>query len=220
MRKYKHEEIKSFFSEKNMQLLSKEYKDNQQKLRCKCLECGYIGTKTLGNLLMGGGCLFCKGTIKYTYKQAKSFFSEKNMVLLSKRYEGCNQKLKYKCLICSYVGEKRLSNLLKGEGCPSCVGVLKYTYEKVRDIFAKKNLKLLTKKYKNNKQKLKYKCLKCRKIGEKSLHNLLKTKGCSLSCSMFPRYTHKEVKKCFADYNMELLNKKYKNFDILSRLKS
>ncbi len=56
--------------------------------------------------------------LKYTYKEVKQFFQEKNMELLSKRYENSSQKLKYKCLICGYIGTKILYSLLRGTGCP------------------------------------------------------------------------------------------------------
>ncbi len=155
-----------------MKLLSKKYKSSSQKLEYKCLVCGYIGTKRLNSLLKGHECPSCAGMLRRTYDEVKLIFKEKNMKLLSKKYKNNSQKLEYKCLICGYVGTKRLNNLLKGKKCPSCAGLITYTYQKTKQFFKEKNMKLLSKEYKNTQQKLKYKCLICGYTGLKSLGHL------------------------------------------------
>jgi len=61
-KKYTYEQVKHLFKNKNIELLSKEYKNSFQKLNYKCLICGHEGTKKLKHLLessMKNGCKKC-----------------------------------------------------------------------------------------------------------------------------------------------------------------
>jgi len=216
MRKLTYQYVKNLFLNNNMELLSTDYQNTQQKLKYICLKCKYEGVKTFGNLSQGKGCPSCAGILKYTYEEAKYFFFKKDMKLLSKEYKNNLQKLKYKCLKCGYIGTKALGSLLSGNLCPSCAGVLKYTYKQVEQLFLDKNIKLLSKNYKNIKQRLKYKCLNCGYVGTKALKNLKDTFGCN-KCGAKKgqnktRYTYSEVKLLFLKKGLELLSKKYENY--------
>ena len=114
--RYTYEQVKQFFLDKNIKLLSKNYKNIKQRLKYKCLDCGHVGTKALKNLNSTYGCNKCgakKGHKKkrYTFNKVKLLFLEKNLDILSKDYENSQQRLKYRCLICGYVGEKSLNHL-------------------------------------------------------------------------------------------------------------
>jgi len=223
MKKYTHKQVKQFFKNKNLKLLSEEYKNSIQKLNYKCLICGYIGTKKLKHLLessMKCGCKKCsaiKKGDKYRYKleEVKLIFKKNNMKLLSTEYNNNDEKLRYKCLKkgCGYIGEKILGNLVKGGGCSKCaIKKRTFTYKKVKDLFFNNNMKLLEKTYVNSKQKMKYQCIKetCGYIGVKTVSDLLQEYGCP-RCAKVAKYTYKQVKKIFLDNNMKLLNKEYKN---------
>ena len=91
--------------------------------------------------------------------------------------------MKYKCLICENIGTKTFRNLSDSCRCKKCgnkraADKQRYNYEQVESFFYKKNMKLLTKEYKNTSQQLKYRCLKCGYIGTKMLLHLLKGHGC------------------------------------------
>tara|TARA_Y100000310_G_scaffold180635_1_gene180548 strand:- start:9469 stop:9885 length:417 start_codon:yes stop_codon:yes gene_type:complete len=128
--KYTLEEVENIFLNNGIRLLSKKYKNNQQKLEYQCLKCSYIGTKALRNLLntpVGYGCKKCsaiknQNKCRYKIEEVKLLFKERNMQLLSTKYSNNDERLKYKCLNdeCGYIGEKILGNLTSGSGCPEC----------------------------------------------------------------------------------------------------
>jgi hypothetical protein len=115
-KKYTYEQVKNIFLTKNLKLLSPNYINSRQKLKYKCLKCGKISTKTLKHWNATYGCKKCgarKGQEKnkYTLKQVKDFFKEKNLELIDDKYKNYHQKLKYKCLKCGYTGLKSLGHL-------------------------------------------------------------------------------------------------------------
>jgi len=114
---------------------------------------------------------------KYTYEQVKDLFVTKNLKLLSPIYENNRQKLEYECMVCGKIGMKSLKHWTVTYGCKKC-GATKgqdksrYKYDQIKSFFREKNLELLSDTYKNNKQKLKYRCLKCGYTGLKTLVHL------------------------------------------------
>ena len=91
---------------------------------------------------------------------------------------------------------------------------IKYTIEKVKNIFAEQDCKLLSREYKRVHDILDYKC-SCGVISKISLSSFLygcrckecgnKKKGNNI------KYSHNQVKKIFEDQNCELLSPEYKN---------
>jgi hypothetical protein len=99
---------------------------------------------------------------RFTYKFVKNFCLKRNFELLSKTYTNNQESLNFKCLKCGYLFCNCFTNIKnRGDGCAKCSGVLKHTYEQVKNFLLDKNIELLSKEYKNCKQKLKCKCLKC-----------------------------------------------------------
>ena len=96
----------------------------------------------------------------------------------------------------------------------------KYTIKEVRKIFKDGGCKLLSKIYKNGKDKLDYICI-CKKQAKISLFDFKRGRRCK-KCAIKRRaeklkFTYKDVKQYFKDHKCELLETEYKNCDTLLR---
>jgi len=184
-KKYTKKEVISFFSARNLELLEKEYKNNSTPMKYRCKIDGYLGKIRLNDLLSGKGCCKCghkkatEKTRKYNTKEIKEKFLEKNLEWLEKEYKNNRTKMKYRCKIDGYLGEIRLTDLLRGQGCwkCGCQKRTKYTEKIAKNLFLEKNLLLLG-KYINSSIPVKYKCLICDYRGQKWLGDLLRGSGC------------------------------------------
>ena len=166
---YAYEQVKDLFLNKNLKLLSTEYKNTRQKLEYQCLKCGRKGTKSLKHLSNTFGCKKCgaeKGQNKkrHTYEQIKQLFLNKNLKLLSTGYKNCQQKLKYECLKCGYVGTKRLVHLDH-----SCDWYKMELTEE--DRINRRNIPEYRKWAKDVKKKDDYTCQKCKQRGKGIIHS-------------------------------------------------
>ena len=96
---------------------------------------------------------------KLTYEFVKEQFEKEGYELLDAVYVNSRTKLKY---ICSHGHEHSISwdSWKQGHKCPYCANVGRSTIEFIKSEFEKENYRLLTNKYINNRQKLKYICPK------------------------------------------------------------
>jgi hypothetical protein len=109
---------------------------------------------------------------RLNYEQVKHFIEVKSnsgYKLLSKEYIKSSKRLKIQCDK-GHIFEMNFNNFQKGKRCPDCYGNRKYVYEEVYNIFKECGCELLTKEYRNNKQKLEYVC----SCGENAKINLSK----------------------------------------------
>jgi len=96
---------------------------------------------------------------KLTIEFVRDEFLKEWYILLTKVYINSKQRLEYICP----KGHKHFiswSNWKSGYRCPSCAPTIKPTIEFIKNSFEKCYYELLTKMYKNNKQKLEYICPK------------------------------------------------------------
>ncbi len=96
---------------------------------------------------------------RLTYDYVKSQFEKEGYTLLTKEYKNSRQKLDYICKN-HHRHSIRWNDFKKGIRCPHCSRNAKKTIEEIRANFEAEGYTLLTKKYKNNKQKLEYICPK------------------------------------------------------------
>lgn len=164
--KLSYKYVKSVFEEKGCVLLSKTYENNSKKLQYIC-HCGEIAEKTFEVFKNSFYCKKCKGKHAserqtFSYEYVKNYFKEQGCELLSDTYIDSFQKLKYKC-DCGNEAEIIFSAFKRGQRCNSC-GYQKRAestnleYEYVYNFFKENGCELLTKKYINTNQKLKFKC--------------------------------------------------------------
>lgn len=107
----------------NIEILSTSYSNNRAKLDCKCLKCSFEWQSTAHNLLAGGGCPRCGGTMKLTlqvFKEKLSIISP-NIEIVSKEYKGMDSNIDCKCLKCGKEWRPKCKDLIHNKsGCPRC----------------------------------------------------------------------------------------------------
>lgn len=99
---------------------------------------------------------------KLTIEFIREQFEEENYVLLADEYKGAFQKLDYVCPN-GHVHNISWTNFQQGQRCFHCVSErnannLRICIEFIRQEFSKEGYKLLTTKYINSRQKLRYIC--------------------------------------------------------------
>jgi len=155
--------IRSEFAKEKYELLSTEYKNNNQKLNYVCSK-GHRYSITWHNWHRGSRCPYCYGNGKLSIEFIRSEFAKENYILLTTEYINSYTKLDYICPN----GHKHSINWgaweHSGNRCPYCVNCPPIDIEFVRSEFAKEGYKLLTTEYINNKQKLNYICPKGHKF--------------------------------------------------------
>jgi hypothetical protein len=147
--------VKEQFEKEGYTLLSDECKNSKQKLDYICSK-GHKRTISWGSFQQGKRCKICSHRMP-DIKYIKKSFEKEGYKLLSTEYVNNHSKLDY---ICSK-GHRHTTAWNKwqqGGRCPYCSGNVKVTIEFIRSEFEKEGYILLTKVYKNNKQKLDYIC--------------------------------------------------------------
>jgi len=156
MKKLSLNYIKSQFEKEGYTLLTKKYKDAFQKLDYICPK-GHKHSIKWNKWQQGHRCPYCSNRIKKTIEEIREAFEAEGYTLLTKEYKNNKQKLEY---ICPNRHKHSITwaNWQQGQRCPYCYGNIKKTFDEIREAFEKEGYTLLTKKYRNNKQKLKYIC--------------------------------------------------------------
>jgi len=145
---------------------------------------------------------------KLTVEFVRDEFFKEWYILLTKIYKNNTQKLEYICPK-GHRHSISWSNWKGGYRCPSCASTIKPTIEFIKSSFEKCYYKLLTKMYKNNKQKLEYLCPK----GHRhyiTWNDWQQGKRCPY-CYGKIKLTIEFVRKSFEKYGYILLTKKYIN---------
>jgi len=95
--------------------------------------------------------------MKHSYEYIKEQIENEGYILISKEYIVNNYKLKFKCDK-GHIFEMRLASFSQDQRCSICYGTPKHSYEFIKEQIEKEGYKLLSKEYKNNKQKLSVEC--------------------------------------------------------------
>lgn len=94
--KYTYEKIKEYIETFGYTLLSKEYKNNSQKLLIKC-PLGHEWEVCYSNFQQGKRCPKCQNVYRYTYDDVKEIIEQEGYRLLSKEYINNHTKLRIMC---------------------------------------------------------------------------------------------------------------------------
>lgn len=106
----------------------------------------------------------------YNLQDVKDYIKDNNInvELLSTEYEGSMKKLKFKCLDCGELFEKRFSDFNKGKHCQTCATkkmakTKTFSYDKVIEIVNKNqpHLEILSKDYLNARSYASIRCKDC-----------------------------------------------------------
>ena len=156
------EEIKKSFESDDYTLLDTEYKDCKQKLNYICPE-NHKGSILWNSWKQGSRCLICfRKNNKNKIEDIKKVFGNRGYILLSTEYKNAYSHLDYICPE-GHKHSMAWNNFQQGTGCPTCAvettkKKLKKSIEDIREAFDKEGYILLTTKYRNANQKLKFEC--------------------------------------------------------------
>jgi DNA-directed RNA polymerase subunit M/transcription elongation factor TFIIS len=159
-RKLTYKEVKQFIEADGTKLLSIGYTNCSAKLDFMCPK-GHCYSMRLSSFKnRGQRCPTCAGVAKHTYEFVKAYVEKDGTKLLSTEYTNCDIKLKFMCP----AGHRYFATFsnfkFRGSRCSICSGKRKPSYEEVKKFVEAEGVVLLSKKYKNNKTKLNFKCPK------------------------------------------------------------
>lgn len=158
------------------------YEGSNKKIKCKCLICHNEWEPTPNSLLRKHGCPSCaNNSKKRTHQEFVDLlmFINQNIKILGK-YIDSKTKVECNCLVCNNTWKATPSNLLKGQGCPSCnIKNRTKTQEKfLKDVESvMPNIKVLG-AYINSHEKIKCECTSCGNVWNAIPNNLLLGVGC------------------------------------------
>ena len=214
---YYFNRLKKVVAEKGGKCLSNNYVNNYTKLKFQCNK-GHIWEATSINIInLGHWCRICYfDRQKNNINDIIKFVEGKGGKLLSKEYINCRTKLKFQCDK-GHIWKTRPGNVVNdGTWCPDCYfNSQKNNINDVIKLVEQKGGKLLSKKYKNDKQKLEIECSKGH-IWEVSYSKLKNGHWCSICSGLNRRLTYEERLKGF---NFILNIAKEKGGKCLSKIK-
>ena len=160
-------------------------KGSNKKVWWQCSVCGFEWQTGVNyRVERGGSCPNCKKKLhsKHVLDYKKNFKTIIKTISPSIEvgdYYNSSTKVLCRCKICNYEWKALPHNLLNGHGCPKCSGNLKITNEEFisRVNALSPNIKILS-DYKGRKEKIKCRCLICRKEWETSAGSILNGSGC------------------------------------------
>lgn len=148
--------VKLKFEEEGYELLSTDYISSDAKLNYRCPN-GHIHSIRWDDFKQGQRCGRCKGNIQVTYENVQQAFVAIGYTLLTKSYVNNYSYLDYKCTL-GHTHQITWQNFRLGKGCPTCAGLLKFSYDEIKNILEKENYSLISKDYENVDKKLVTKC--------------------------------------------------------------
>jgi len=156
--------IKDSFAKEEYRLLTKNYKNSNQKLDYICKN-GHKNFIQWHPWSRGRRCSICSGRIlkpgertKYTIESIRKDFENNGYLLLSNRYKNFNTKLEYKCPN-GHNGKISFSTWYRGSRCKICsIEKSRNKIEDIRKIFKARGYTLLAKEYTNANLRLDYLC--------------------------------------------------------------
>jgi len=206
---------------KELKLLSKTFINTKTKMEWQCNICNYIWKTSYSQIRYDkAGCLRCSKSLRYTIKDIKEYVKKErpDLILLSNEYTGYIKNMKWKCSKkeCSYEFESTFSSIKnQGTKCHKCNGTYSFTINDVKNWIKENKPKfvLLSEKYVNTSQKLRWKCLKCDYEFKRTFNSMKCKKHNCAKCSGKKKHSLNEI-KIYIEKNRKdlvLLSDKYVN---------
>jgi len=123
MEKYTFRYIYNYFKKNNCELLEKEYKNNDTKIKYKC-KCGNISKIRFADFKRGRRCKKCgiekvANQKRHTFKYIYNYFKENDCKLLEKEYKNSKKLMKYECN-CGNISKISFTRFQRGQRCKKC----------------------------------------------------------------------------------------------------
>jgi len=164
--RHSYYEVEQIFKENGCELLSKEYHNQEEKLRFKC-HCGNISDIKLKHFIQSKQCKKCGykrigNRRRLPYEYVKKFYEDQGCKLISSEYNDVWEDLEFECL-CGNVDKKSFAAFKMTPLCSSCISrkkseVQKFSHDYVKNYFEDNKCKLLSIKYENSWTPLDYIC--------------------------------------------------------------
>jgi hypothetical protein len=149
---------------------------------------------------------------KLTYEYVKIFIeSFEGYKLLSNNYKDSHAKILIQCPN-NHIFEMKFNDFQQGHRCSKCKSVKKHTFSEIKQyVQSFKGYELISKEYKNSKEKLKIKCPN-NHIFEIKFNDFQQGHRCIICRDNFQRYSYEQVKQIIECANgYKLISKEYKN---------
>ena len=118
-KRFKFEDVKQYFEDRDCELYETEYINNQTPMRYRC-KCGNTKCKiTFASFKRGCRCIECSGKEKHTFEFVYNYFKDRNCLLLETEYKNANTKMRYECN-CTNESEITFNHFKNGKRCKKC----------------------------------------------------------------------------------------------------
>ncbi len=136
--------------------LSKEYINNQTKLKWQCKK-GHAWEARPANIKKGHWCPYCAGKAKLTIGAMKILAKNKGGECLSSYYSGAHSKLRWRCNK-GHDWKAKPTNIKSGKWCPYCAGNVRLTIKEMQKLAEENGGKCLSSEHLGARKKLKWQC--------------------------------------------------------------
>jgi very-short-patch-repair endonuclease len=200
---YKVSDVKAYISEQGDTLISKEYKNGEEKLEIQCGQCNQRFHMNFRSYKHGEQrcppCQLKKRSL--SHNEFKKYVEERGDILLND-YTNSRSKVTISCAVCSKEYCIQANTYRRGGGCKTCVdNKQRLAYDEVRKRIGVYGDTLLSTEYINTKTPLKIKCGLCTSIFYKTLSSKY-TSGCNkCNATSLEKLMHKYL----TDNNYEYL---------------
>lgn len=206
-----YEQVCEVFKDRGYELVSKEYRNNKQKLKFICPHHPeHVQTTRYNDLMNGHGCKKCGElrTVENLREQARkqklgiedirAEVEEKGFTLLSETYVSARKPLDLMCPR-GHRTRTRIGDFRKGaSSCRECsIEDRRAPFAEVAEGFRERGYELISTEYVNQREPLKYKCLKHPdKVRSITYGSIKRGHGCyecgieSISGKNSPHYNH------------------------------
>lgn len=107
----------------NIEILSNQYKNNNEKLKCRCLIDGYEWNASWSTIGRGHGCLCCAtNRSKFDIGLIKNelLLINPSIEIIDNNYTSSRDKLKCRCLLDGNIFYMSWNSIQSGHGCKEC----------------------------------------------------------------------------------------------------
>ena len=138
-------------------LLSTDYKNAMQKLEWECVKGHIFYSSTNAVKDHGYWCLKCSGKERLSIEILQKDAAKKGGMIISKIYKNIFTKYKWQCSV-GHTWNMKAGSVRNGQWCPKCSSKAPLKIEDLKVLAKIRGGVLLTKKYMNAHQKLKWQC--------------------------------------------------------------
>ncbi len=150
----------------NVKILGK-YRSANEPILCECLVCGEKYNPPASSVAEGKMHRKCAEKIagKNLKKNQEQFerevYQNNPSIRVLGEYAGANSPVKSECLICGYIWEPIAASIRKGQGCPSCAGMIPVTESEFLNRSQSNTKVTVIGKFFNSRTKVRCRCNTC-----------------------------------------------------------